>query len=450
LKQKVQELAARISSLVVENESLKAEVAIYRRDAVKSVNDVGDAPGVVPSVRSTDAEHDNVLIRSGNGVFVDSPPLVRLEKLHELANPLCCTMSPDDTCLVTGGADSTLRFTAWEKYAKSTRENGGDDASAQPRNIVDMSALGVGGGAAANYLNCNAPVICAAVSPVLRNVVVAGTMDGRIHCAKYQLDYSSSQYSAQRQESLDSMKHGKYVRNVVWSNVDPIVATSSADGTVFIFKAEKTGLTLGEITLTRLESLHLSGPVEALNFVNEHTLACYVRGQPNLSFFDLSHLSTTGSKSYATKAEPMAMTKVSLNSGSVGSAAFDEHVSFAVMDIKVNCNNADSRFLVLATDSSRNALMDLRSHSIVRNFYGHRNDSYAQPRASFSFNGQYVYGNHQDDGSLFVWDIASSQVVAQHKHHVQPIRDLHSSSFSNVLVTTSFDKSTNVWTREAT
>jgi WD40 repeat protein len=137
----------------------------------------------------------------------------------------------------------------------------------------------------------------------------------------------------------------------------------------------------------------------------------------------------------------LKQTKVNLNSGSVGTAAFDEHVSFAVMDMKP----WQDKYLALATDASRNIILDVATGKQVRSLYGHSNDVYSHPKLAWSSNGHYIMGNTQEDGSVCVWDIASSSIVQRLKGHGTPIRDIYSSPTSDTMVTTGFDKTTRFW-----
>mmetsp|Transcript_8176 Transcript_8176/g.18986 ORF Transcript_8176/g.18986 Transcript_8176/m.18986 type:complete len:113 (+) Transcript_8176:987-1325(+) len=102
-------------------------------------------------------------------------------------------------------------------------------------------------------------------------------------------------------------------------------------------------------------------------------------------------------------------------------------------------------YLALATDTSRNIIMDWRSGNQVRNLYGHKNDSYGQPKLTWSKNGQYLYGNSQHESGVCVWDIASSSIVEKLEGHSNIVRDLYSSNVTDTLVTVSFDKKTQVW-----
>jgi WD40 repeat protein len=104
------------------------------------------------------------------------------------------------------------------------------------------------------------------------------------------------------------------------------------------------------------------------------------------------------------------------------------------------------QYVASATDANRNFILDVSSGKIVRNFYGHSNDGYSQPKVAWSRSGQYVLGNTTEDGSVVVWDVSSSSIADRlSSHHTQPIRDMYASPASDALVTTSFDKMTNLW-----
>jgi WD40 repeat protein len=130
--------------------------------------------------------------------------------------------------------------------------------------------------------------------------------------------------------------------------------------------------------------------------------------------------------------------KINLNAGVPG-GGFEDHVSFAVMDIAVK-----GKYLALATDASRNIILEDGGNQ-VRSLYGHQNDGFSQPKLGFSNNGQYILGNTQEDSSICVWDIASATIVKRLEGHGQPVRALYSSPHSETLVTTSFDKTTKIW-----
>jgi hypothetical protein len=266
----VKDLTAKVKLLTVENETLKAEVEIYRSEAaVPNFSNLA----LGKSVGSGDGmevdggqEHDSeAFVHGGNGVY-PSVNEVTLPNMHEMSNPLCCALSADDTMLATGGADATIRLSQWGSAF---------NPSMTPEDVVKS----------AFKLQCAAPVICTSFSPVLKGVLAAGSMDGSVHVVNYSTPTGQG-IQATVQEVASELKHRKYVRTVAWSPTKPVLATCSADGSVQVFKVERTGLDLEDVQLTKIESLHLGSGIESLCFVQDK-LVCYARNTPYLSFFDL-------------------------------------------------------------------------------------------------------------------------------------------------------------------
>ena len=65
----------------------------------------------------------------------------------------------------------------------------------------------------------------------------------------------------------------------------------------------------------------------------------------------------------------------------VNDGKFQDHVSFGVMHLVVLPN---SKYLCIATDSSRNFMIQVETSNIVRNLYGHQNNSFSQPRVTWT------------------------------------------------------------------
>lgn len=96
--------------------------------------------------------------------------------------------------------------------------------------------------------------------------------------------------------------------------------------------------------------------------------------------------------------------------------------------------------------------METGTDKIVRNLYGHKNDGFSNPKIAWSSNGQYLYGNSQDENCICVWDIASSSIVKRLDEgvggHSSFVRDIYSSSHSDTVASVSFDKSAKIWLRD--
>lgn len=229
--------------------------------------------------------------------------------------------------------------------------------------------------------------------------------------------------------SID-IKFSKYVKDLAWSPIAPILAAASADGTILVMNVSQPDMEAGSVTVEMIQKLHLSGTVESMCFSKDgQNLICYTRDTPYLSFFDLDN--------------GFEQTKINLNkTGGSTVGGFEDHVSFAVMDMSLSPNG---KFIALATDTSRNIVIDAKTGKQIRNLYGHTNDGFSNPKIAWSSNGQYIFGNTQEDGSVCVWDVASSTIVKRLEGHTNPIRALFASHLTDTLVSTSFDKKVKIW-----
>ena len=410
LKKKVEELSARVKVLTVENESLKAEVEIYRAEAALP-NFSNLALGKSDSAMDEDADTNNMaddFVRAGDGVYAKENEFT-FRNVQDSANPLCCVLSPDDVMLAVGGANGRLALCPWGAVY---------GASETPESVV----------AKAVQLELGAPVISCAFAHSLRGVLAAGCMDGSVHLIHYQ-SLHGGKIEAKLLSLPKAQHHRKYVRTVAWSPTSSLFASSSADGTIRIHKVDLQGGMVDddiEFEAVPVTSLHLEGAVEAMVFSKEF-LICYNRGTPHLSYFEVS--------------ENFKQTKINLNAGETGTANHSDHVSYTIMDLAI----FDDKYLAAATDASRIIVMDLRTGKQIRNLYGHQNDEYSQPKLAWSSNGAYIYGNSQHESVLYVWDVASSQMVQKLEGHGQPIRTIHSSNSDNLVVTSGFDKDVKFW-----
>mmetsp|Transcript_355 Transcript_355/g.516 ORF Transcript_355/g.516 Transcript_355/m.516 type:complete len:435 (-) Transcript_355:133-1437(-) len=408
LTRKVKELSQKVKELTVENQTLLAEVEIYRKEGafastsnctVVDVTDVDETP--------------EEFLKSGNGVY-PSDPAVTLQELHLSSNPLCCALHPDDTILATGGADFSLSLCQWGGALAPTP----DAASNVTKNAI--------------RLRCSSPVINLGFSQQSMGkalpVVAAGCMDGSIVIAGYGNDVSG--VSGMLLKPSIDIKFAKYAKGLAWSPIAPILAAASADGTILVMNVSQPDMETGSVTVEMLQKLHLSGTVESICFSKDgQNLICYTRDTPYLSFFNVEN--------------EFELTKINLNkTGGSAVGGFEDHVSFAVMDMSASPNG---KFLALATDASRNIVIDAKTGKQIRNLYGHTNDGFSNPKIAWSSSGQYIFGNTQEDGSICVWDVASATIVKRLEGHANPIRALYASSLTDTLVSTSFDKQVKIW-----
>jgi len=451
LQQKVKELSAQVKILTVEKAVLEAEVELYRKEvslpnfSKLALGAAGPAKGSSNSMDLDSPTNNNnnnntnkAFLKSGNGVYCQIPEIV-LHQLHDTSNPLCVAMSPDETVLVTGGADRSVHLVQWG----AADVNNGSVPAQHSCSIADFAA----------------PVICVAVAPSAHHkLIAAGGMDGTLALLQYNNNNNNtpnnggSALTVKRIATSALISHRKYIKCVQWSSCSSRLATCSADGDIHVYTVEPTTTaTMNDddyednecsFQITLLRSLHLSGPVECLAFGADHLLLAHARGTAVLSEFDLSN--------------DFALTEINLNTNHPDAlnGGFEEHVSFTCLDLQVS---PDGKFLALATDNHRHMILDNNSSSSatslkyqqVRNLYGHCADGFSSPVLAWSANGQYLYCNEQNACQLTVYDIASSKIVGsdalQKQPHTRPIKALWSSPKTNTLVTTSFDRNTVVW-----
>ena len=411
----------KVKELTIENATLKAEVEIYRKEAALpsfSKLALGQAADEVMGSATNDHSGDE-FISSGNGVY-PTDPVVSLPNINGVSNPLCCAMNRSDNILAVGGADSNVTIATWGSALAPTPD-------AATNTVLNAARF-----------QCSAPVICISFCN-FNDIVCAGCMDGSVHFIGFSFIGGKANAWALKSLGDDDIKFSKYVKSIAWSTSSPVVACSSADGTVIVSRVtildedtimddvDDDNVHRKDINITKLKSLHFKGSVEALCFVKDgQSLCIYERDTSYLSYFDL--------------ADEYKMTKFSLNGKTTG--GFDDFVSFAVMQLSVSPNG---KYLCAATDSSRNIIIEVGTDNIIRDLYGHKNDSFSQPRVAWSSSGQYVFGNTQEDSGICVWDVASASIVNKLPHHSSQIRDIFSSTTSDTLITASYDKSCTVW-----
>lgn len=403
LQQRVQELTARVKVLQIENESLKAEIEIYRNETpIPSFSQL--ALGKQANIRvSSNPTIDAAFVKAGEGIYPNHPEIV-LNNVHGPSNPLCCSLNADNTILATGGADGVLSLMHWGSVYTSSAEE-----------TVR---------AAARY-SLGTPVVCVAFSTISKNIVAAACMDGKVYLVDSKAAAVSLNGSSNQTLVVAPKTHGKYVKRMAWSCHEPILATASANGSVHIYRITPPTAFEPAISIQFVTSLHWNDPVETCLFLPNYKFICHVRGTPFLQYFNESTFELEK--------------QVNLNAD--GSGTHDLHVSFTIMDLQLSPNQ---QYLAAATDANRNMVLDLDG-AIVRNLYGHAADGYSTPKIVWA-NDSYVMGNTQDQAAVCVWDVASSQLVERLTlPHTQPIRAICSSGL-NFVVTTSFDKQTCFWT----
>lgn len=342
LQKKIEELKLTNRELTIENEALKAEVDVYRREALSLATGLNGLSMKDDDQKMDDTEsamEEDTFVKSGDGVF---PTMVcaTLKNVHGISNPLCGALHFNDYLLGTGGADGELVLTQWG-LATAPYESAASDAV--------QKALRV---------RCDGPVLKLAFATKgsgISSIVAAGCMDGSIALVQYtntdarKLKIISAGSSGGSNIHNCPMKHSKYVKEVVWSPSGPFLVSACAEGKVYVTKIgtpDDSGLVIVE----RIQTLHLSGAVEALCFIKSgEYLCCYARGTSYISYFDVKN--------------DWKQTKHSVN----GANCFDDFVSFTILSL---IPSPDGKYLAAATDASRNIIFEACTPIIVRDLYG--------------------------------------------------------------------------------
>ena len=314
LKAKVIECTETIKKLTLTNAQLQAEVEMYREEAaLPSFSNMALGTGHSATATTNGNANDMDLAAAGAGHdFVSSgdgtyptDPAVTLPHIHGISNPLCCALDKSDSILATGGADSYVSILAW-----GTALAPGSDASAD----AVLKAARVA---------CSAPVISIAFSTT-DYILAVGCMDGTVHLIGYGYGYQTSTGSTRRVHawtlkvvSGEKIKFSKYVKSLAFAPNSGLLASSSADGTVQLTRVTLVNAEDGDedmdgadantdegqskkAKVELVNSLHLTGAVETVCFVNDgRTLCLYERETSYLSYFDLK--------------DDFKMTKYSLN-----------------------------------------------------------------------------------------------------------------------------------------
>lgn len=424
LKERIEDMKEKLKTLTVENATLLAEVEMYRKEAaLSSLSKLTLKDSSPPLKNSAVHSYSIDFAVSGNGAY-PTDAAVSLVDLHGNSNLLCTALDSTDTILATGGADGTVAIMCW-----------GSALSPSPSASLDVVHN-------AAKIRASAPVIQISFSHT-EQIIAVGCMDGSVHFIGYSVWMGKIRAWNMRVVKGQAVKFSKYVKGIAWSSIESIVACSSSDGTAKMIKISISSdpkkensmdldydLVADCVTLEEIRSFHFNGAIESVCFVKDGTmLVMYERDTSYLTYFDLK--------------DDFKVTTYSVNGNVNG--GYDAHVSFAILQLVPSPNG---KYLCLATDASRNIIMEVGTSNIIRDLYGHKNDGFSNPRVAWSKSGQYIFGNTQEDCSLIVWDVSSAKIVALLKGHDGQLRDIFSSKLTDIVVTASFDKTCRVWLNE--
>lgn len=242
-------------------------------------------------------------------------------------------------------------------------------------------------------------------------------------------------------------------------------------------------------TVHHVQSFYMEGAIACMCY-SDNVLYAYERETPHLTCIHLpKSISNNGGSAVVAKDDDDDKNEYTVTKLHLNTYPLDDHVSFAILCIRpCPLLLQGKRYLAAATDSGRHLILaagaadatenrdhaknlSKASHCIVRNLYGHDADCYSNPVIAWSRNGRYLYSNTQHDCTLLVYDIASGKrvftsssnpspsntsdlvkderlVVSNEPKpncHTRPIKDICSSSDSDLLVSISFDRQIIVW-----
>ncbi|KAF4139919.1 putative WD40 repeat-like protein [Phytophthora infestans] len=326
-------------------------------------------------------------------------PLVTLDNVHSFGNLLSVSAhATRPEIVITGGADKCVCVHDWK--------------SGQKLCVVETSA----------------PVLALALNPKseLADYFLAAGMDAK-H-ALYRLEHHEEQWSVRLVCELhDHSRHGAF--KLAWSANGLLFATGSSDKSLNIYKCSQLNGD-GE-QVEKFKSFYFNGTVEAIAFTpseseNNELLVVAVRDDCYVHYVDCSTFEKE---------------RINMNPDGI------EHVSYTIMDLSLS---PSGKYLLASTDSNRNFIFSIKRNVALRSFYGHKAGPYSQPRAVWHPSEKYVISNNEENGTVFVWSIASEQVVESFDAHDALVRDLVcptplSPSGSPMLVTVSYDKRMKIW-----
>ncbi|ETI31873.1 hypothetical protein F441_21100 [Phytophthora nicotianae CJ01A1] len=325
--------------------------------------------------------------------------LVALDNVHSFGNLLSVSAhATRPEIVITGGADKCVCVHDWKTGQKLC--------------AVETSA----------------PVLALAFNPKreFAEYFVAAGMDAK-H-ALYRLEQLGKQWRVRTVcEFHDHNRHGAF--KIAWSASGLFFATGSSDKSLNMYQCSHLDGD-GE-QVEKIKSFYFNGTVEAMAFApsgseSSELLVVAVRDDCYVHYIDCSTFEKE---------------RVNMNPDGI------EHVSYTIMDLSLS---PSGKYLLAATDSNRNFIFAIKRNVALRSFYGHKAGPYSQPRAVWHPSEKYVISNNEENGTIFVWSIASEQVVETFDAHDALVRDLVcpitvSSSGSPTLVTVSYDKRMKVW-----
>ncbi|KAJ3155991.1 hypothetical protein HDU89_005554 [Geranomyces variabilis] len=121
----------------------------------------------------------------------------------------------------------------------------------------------------------------------------------------------------------------------------------------------------------------------------------------------------------------------------------DDWISFTAADL---CVSPTGKYVACYTDSKagRIIIFAARADTQARNLWGVVADGFSRPRCCWDSSGRYLFAT-SDDRLVYVFDVATGQVVAKLGGHSETVRCVAFDADSRRLVSCSFDKTVQIW-----
>ncbi|TDH73352.1 hypothetical protein CCR75_007114 [Bremia lactucae] len=385
--------AKKIQDLTDENEILAEANRLLLEKAEQRVS---------PSINEELALHQvpDELLLPGQALKICE--LAALDNVHTFGNLLSVSIHvARPEIIITGGADKYVCVHNWKTGKKLC--------------VAETSA----------------PVLALAFNPKSKfaDYFVAAGMDAK-H-AVYKLKQEGEFWSVHTVcEFQDHSRQGSF--NLAWSTSGLLFATGASDKSLNIYQCFHLGRSDEQVE--KVKSFYFNGSVEAIVFASTSTfreadasddelLVVAVRDDCYVHYVDCSTFEKK---------------RINMNPDGI------EHVSYTILNLSLS---PSGMFLLAATDSDRIFIFSLRHKVALRNFYGHKAGPYSQPRAVWHPSEKYIISNNEEDGTIFVWSVASEKIVETLYAHNALVRDLVCTgpASSVKLITVSYDKRIKVW-----
>ncbi|KAJ3178292.1 hypothetical protein HDU87_003604 [Geranomyces variabilis] len=240
------------------------------------------------------------------------------------------------------------------------------------------------------------------------------------------------------------MDHGKYVVRAAfsaWGRGEWFV-TASYDRTVNFYR-RTTSEDASPPVFEKAHSVLFRGAVESMCFLEPPRRAAAIEATQQLKDDApltviigcrddnrLHYIELDPSRGY-----PSTTTNMNANG--------DDWISFTAADL---CVSPTGKYVACYTDSKagRIIIFAARADTQARNLWGVVADGFSRPRCCWDSSGRYLFAT-SDDRLVYVFDVASGQVVAKLGGHSEVVRCVAFDADSRRLLSCSFDKTVRIW-----